>query len=69
MFFSAEIYDDAISRFNEYARKYPAGNFVDAAWYCTAESYALTGNSERAVLHNLALVKKSPASTYLYSSC
>ena len=68
IFYSVENYKTALNRFNEYGKKYPAGSFIDAAWYFSADCMARTGNQTRAILQHKALLKDYPKSTYVYSS-
>jgi tetratricopeptide (TPR) repeat protein len=68
LFYTLQKYETAINRFSAYTTAYPGGRFTDAAWYFTAESCALTGALDRAILTDMMLIKQYPVSTYVYSA-
>src|SRR5574344_438526 len=68
LYYTAHQYETALKRFAEYDRVYAGGKFSDASWYFSADCYAKTGNADRAIMQNNALLKKYPVCTYVYSA-
>ncbi len=68
MYYNAQDYGSALDRFTSYSSKNPNGIYLDASWYYTADCLAKTDKKNRAVLQFQALIKRFPASTYVYDS-
>lgn len=68
LYYTAHQYETALKRFAEYDRAYAGGKYSDASWYFSADCYAKTGNTDRAIMQNNALLKKYPAGTFAYGA-
>ncbi|WP_407400391.1 tetratricopeptide repeat protein [Treponema sp.] len=68
LFYTAEKYQNAIIRFDEYRKAYPKGNFYESAVFYSADCQRRTGNSRDAILSYELLLVEYPKSAYAYAS-
>ena len=68
LFYSEENFSHALSKFNEYNRKYAEGSYIESSVFYTADCLSKTGNSSRAILQYQSLLKTFPESKYVYIS-
>ena len=68
LLYSLGNYTEASAVFAAYRRKYPAGNYLDAALYFNGEALEKAGLTNRAILQHETLLKDHPSSPYLFSS-
>ncbi|MBP5251517.1 MAG: tetratricopeptide repeat protein [Treponema sp.] len=68
LYYTAANYESAVSRFNEYQKKFPSGKFKDASYFYMADSYAHLSQNDRAQLFYSNLLKTFPESSYAYGA-
>ena len=68
IFYSAEKYSEAESRFTKYMYNYVNGRYVDAAYYFSGDCNMKTGDYDKSIMQNTTLVSKYPSSIYSYGA-
>lgn len=68
LFYTRGQYPLAVSRFTEYQKKFPSGNFIDASYFFIADSYAKNNQTNRAVNQYKLLKEAFSDSSYIYSA-
>ncbi len=68
LYYSAQKYQIAISRFKEYQKKFINGKFLDASYFYIADSYARLSQEDFAIIQYKNLIEFMPKSSYVYNS-
>jgi len=68
IFYSAEKYSQAESRFTKYIYNYVDGKYADAAYYFSGDCNLKLGEIDRSIMQNTSLVTKYPESVYAYGA-
>ena len=68
VFYSAEKYSEAFTRFNAYVYKYTSGEFSDAALFYCGDCALRLGQESRSIMMNRTLLQKYPSSVYAYGA-
>ncbi len=68
IYYSAERFSEAETRFTKYIYNYVNGHYVDAAYYFSGDCNMRLGELDKAIMQNTTLVSKYPASIYSYGA-
>ena len=68
IYYAAQKYSEAQTRFTKYIYDYVNGKYVDAAYYFSGDCNMKTGELDRAIMQNTTLVQKYPKSIYSYGA-
>ena len=68
IYYAAQKYSEAQTRFTKYIYDYVNGKYADAAYYFSGDCNMKTGELDRAIMQNTTLVTKYPDSIYSYGA-
>ena len=68
IYYAAQKYSEAQTRFTKYIYDYVNGKYADAAYYFSGDCSMKTGELDRAIMQNTTLVQKYPKSIYSYGA-
>ncbi len=68
VYYSAEKYAEAYTRFNTYIYKYSSGNFSEPAMFYCGDSALRLGEIDRVIMLNKTLLGKYPSGVYSYGA-
>ena len=68
IYYAAQKYSEAQTRFTKYIYDYVNGKYADAAYYFSGDCNMKTGDLDRAIMQNQTLVTKYPKSIYSYGA-
>ena len=68
IYYAAQKYSEAQTRFTKYIYDYVNGKYADAAYYFSGDCNMKTGELDRAIMQNTTLVTKYPKSIYSYGA-
>ena len=68
IFYAAQSYKEAETRFTKYIYNYVNGKYSDAAYYFSGDCNMKNGELDKAIMQNTTLVSKYPDSIYSYGA-
>lgn len=68
IYYAAQKYNEAQTRFTRYIYDYVNGKYADAAWYFSGDCNMKLGQLDLAIMQNTNLVSKYPQSIYSYGA-
>ncbi|MBQ0039145.1 MAG: tetratricopeptide repeat protein [Treponema sp.] len=68
LFYTAKNYSAAVTRFDEYRKKYPKGNFYESAIFYSGDSHVNLKEKDKAILDYQLLLLENPKSPYGFAS-
>ncbi len=68
IYYAAQKYSEAQTRFTKYIYDYVNGKYADAAYYFSGDCNMKMGELDRAIMQNTTLVSKYPKSIYSYGA-
>ena len=68
IYYSAQKYSEAVSRYQLYLEKIKNGKYQDGASFYLADSYARSAQANKAIMQYMVFLESYPESTYRYTA-